>query len=341
VSSSGASVCYRIVDWKKHFENNRTKELKTMTWVPIPNKQDGDGYTELLDHPEGAAHFGAWVALVEVASKCDVRGTLMRDDRSGVRRPHDFASLGRVTRIPTRLLEDAVQRLVSIGWMEALEVPAASPQLSATISQEDAAVPQETAPSRARATEQERTREEKTGEESTQRARARGGEEYDPADTEVADAFDRIFEAHPRKDNPDEARHAFFAELRAGKIRQNGTEPNGVKGSLTISEVEAQHGRWLRSETWRERDGKFACALGKWFAGGSYRVPPPGKEPREIPSGSQADSLWNAAADRVWSARDAGRLSTARAAELFGQLQKAECDGDQGRMAEILAEVPA
>jgi hypothetical protein len=172
-------------------------------------------------------------------------------------------------------------------------------------------------------------------------ARTPLGEEYDPADTEVADAFDRIFEAHPRKDNPDEARHAFFAELRAGKIRQNGTEPNGVKGSLTISEVEAQHGRWLRSETWTERDGKFACALGKWFAGGSYRVPPPGKEAREIPSGSHADSLWDVAADRVWSARDAGRLSTARAAELFGQLQKAECAGDQGRVAEILAEVPA
>jgi hypothetical protein len=66
----------RIVDWELHFENNRTKELKRLTWVPFPNRHDGDGYTELLDHPDGAAHYGAWCAMVQVASKCDPRGTL-------------------------------------------------------------------------------------------------------------------------------------------------------------------------------------------------------------------------------------------------------------------------
>jgi hypothetical protein len=34
---------------------------------------DGDGYTELVDHDDGAAHLGAWCAIVQIASKCDPR----------------------------------------------------------------------------------------------------------------------------------------------------------------------------------------------------------------------------------------------------------------------------
>src|SRR5687767_7543220 len=105
----------RIVDWDKHFENNRTKELKKLSWVPFPNKHDGDGFTELLDHPNGAAHYGAWCAIVQVASKCDPRGTLSRDGA----RPHDVASLSRITRIPEPVLTEAIQRLINpIGWLE-------------------------------------------------------------------------------------------------------------------------------------------------------------------------------------------------------------------------------
>ena len=44
---------YKISGWDKHFENNRTRELKFLSWVPFPNKHDGDGYTELMDHKDG------------------------------------------------------------------------------------------------------------------------------------------------------------------------------------------------------------------------------------------------------------------------------------------------
>lgn len=111
------AVLWRIRNWDKLFENNRTRELKHLTWVPLPNKHDGDGYTELMDHPNGAAHFGAWVAIVQVASKCDPRGTLMRDraDRST---PHDASSLSRITRIPVDVLLESITRLQEIGWIE-------------------------------------------------------------------------------------------------------------------------------------------------------------------------------------------------------------------------------
>ncbi len=109
------TILYRIAGWSKHFENNRTRELRRMEFVLMPNKMDGDGYTELLNHPNGAAHFGAWCALVQVASKCDPRGTLVR----GNGKPHTPESLERLTRIPVSVFLEVLPRLVEIGWMSA------------------------------------------------------------------------------------------------------------------------------------------------------------------------------------------------------------------------------
>lgn len=145
------AVVYSIADWPEHFENNRTKELRAMSWVPIPNKQDGDGYTELLDHPNGAAHFGAWVALIQVASKCDPRGTLLRDERSGVRRPHDAASLGRITRIPAAVFSEVLPRLLAIGWLIATPCTPTVYADPAVPPQEGAVIPHLPAPSCAHA----------------------------------------------------------------------------------------------------------------------------------------------------------------------------------------------
>lgn len=122
---------YRIANWADHFENNRTKDMKVMQWVPIPNKHDGDGYTELLDHPNGAAHFGAWVACVQVASKSHPRGTLLRTPQKA----HDFRSLERITRVPADVWAEALPRLESIGWLESFIVE----------GQEDTEIPQEPA----------------------------------------------------------------------------------------------------------------------------------------------------------------------------------------------------
>lgn len=116
----GRRPMYRIVEWETNFENNRTKELKKLTWVPFPNRHDGDGYTELLDHPNGPAHFGAWCAICQVASKCDPRGTLSRDGA----RPHTASSLARMTKIPETLMREAIARLVNpVRWLEIIPDP--------------------------------------------------------------------------------------------------------------------------------------------------------------------------------------------------------------------------
>lgn len=106
---------YQIRDWRKHFEKNRTHGNSTPKHVAIPNSLDGSAYAELVQgHDEGPAHFGAWIVLLQTASKCTPRGTLVRSN--GL--PHDTLSLSRVTRFPERILSDALQRLVTLGWIE-------------------------------------------------------------------------------------------------------------------------------------------------------------------------------------------------------------------------------
>lgn len=131
---------WRIVNWNEHFENNRSREVKDCKWVAMPNSHDGAGYTELLEHKNGPAHFGAWCAIVQVASKSKPRGELRR----GGRQLHDVKSLSRITRIPPSILEEAIPRMIRLGWLEEItegveaEQDAGGRQEGATKSQDPA-----------------------------------------------------------------------------------------------------------------------------------------------------------------------------------------------------------
>jgi hypothetical protein len=136
-------MALQVKDWDQLYENNRTRKLKRMDWVPVPNRHDGDGYTELVDSPNGAARLGAWLAILQVASRCDPRGTLVRE--SGRTVPHGCASmahtaesLARITRLPVAAFEDAIPKLIEIGWLT---------ECNETISQETAGIPHDDAPS--------------------------------------------------------------------------------------------------------------------------------------------------------------------------------------------------
>jgi hypothetical protein len=139
--SGGDEMGWRIAGWKKHFENNRTRELKKMEWVPLPNRMDDAGYVELLDHRDGAAHFGAWVALVEIASRCRERGSLTRDGSKA----HTYNSLARISRIPEELFRAAIPRLMEMGWLELSEDVPSVREFTNTLLQQKAygEIPQE------------------------------------------------------------------------------------------------------------------------------------------------------------------------------------------------------
>ena len=109
-----------------------------MDWVPIPNRMDGEGYTELLEHANGPAHFAAWIAIVEISSRREVRGTF---PQAGA---EILQALARMSRIPAAIFEEAIPRLLKIGWIERLtEIPQAGaeiPQAGAAPSRDTRAV---------------------------------------------------------------------------------------------------------------------------------------------------------------------------------------------------------
>jgi hypothetical protein len=107
----------RVRGWGDLYENNRTREYKTLKWWPCPNDLGTDHYTAILDHPDGAAHFGAWAATLCVASTTRPRGLLVREN--GV--PHDAQSLARITRMPFSVFAAALPRFLEIGLLEDID----------------------------------------------------------------------------------------------------------------------------------------------------------------------------------------------------------------------------
>jgi hypothetical protein len=125
---------FRVRNWNKHYENNRSRCLQKLGWFPMPNRLDNDGYIELVMHPSGPAHLGAWVAILQTASRCRPRGVLIRDNLA----PHTPESLSRITRLPPDVISDSMGRLVAIGWLEIVEIS----QALAEIRQDDAGIRQ-------------------------------------------------------------------------------------------------------------------------------------------------------------------------------------------------------
>ena len=112
------SSVLRIRDWDGLYENAETRKLKFLHWVRVPNTLDGAGYAQLVAHPDGAAHLGVWVALLEVASRCSPRGTLIRDNGTAF----NATTLALKTRLPGATFDAAIPRLIEIGWVEVIDV---------------------------------------------------------------------------------------------------------------------------------------------------------------------------------------------------------------------------
>jgi hypothetical protein len=111
---------YRIKNWDRHFENHDSRRLNHTRWVPFPNKHDGKSYRRLIALPNGCALFGAWVLMVEIASKMPARGVLADEDG-----PLDSQDLSSMTGVPVEIFDDALKFLTDpkIGWLEAVQKP--------------------------------------------------------------------------------------------------------------------------------------------------------------------------------------------------------------------------
>lgn len=67
----------KIRDWNLHYENSITRRVRNILYVPVPNKQ-GLGYHKLMHAKDGLMIYGAWTALLLLASRCTPRGDLSK-----------------------------------------------------------------------------------------------------------------------------------------------------------------------------------------------------------------------------------------------------------------------
>lgn len=237
------ALLYVIKDWNKLYENNRTRELVNMTWIPIPNKMDGDGYTELVSHENGAAHFGAWIAILEIASKCEPRGTLLRENGE----PHTPASLSRMSRLPHGVFAELLTRLTGkqIGWMEVQQL-----QTDSEIPQDDAVIPQDTDYARARALPFPSlcSKESKNGKSRST---------VTLVDEALEDTASRLHERHCRR--------KCALKVVRDKLRTiTRAVPIGSRISL-LGEIDKSHEAWCASEEWTKEGGAYQKGLQVWL----------------------------------------------------------------------------
>ena len=129
---------YRVKDWSALYENNRTREMKNMQWVPVPIKHDGEGYMEVMSHPNGLKIFACWILILETAAKSHPRGTLLRRDGTPLG-PRSIATKTSCADIDAMTEAFAVLSSPQVGWLESFTVkPAVIPQECAENPQEPA-----------------------------------------------------------------------------------------------------------------------------------------------------------------------------------------------------------
>lgn len=103
----------KIANWDELYENATSRKLVKLRWVPVPNSHDGEHFIDLMEHDHAAEIFTCWILILQVASKCDPRGSLVRKDGH----PYDASSLARRTRAKAEWFEIAIPYLMNIGWI--------------------------------------------------------------------------------------------------------------------------------------------------------------------------------------------------------------------------------
>ena len=112
---------YRIKDWDANFENAKSRTIDSCSFVCIPNKQHGLGFTRIMAEPDGATIFGIWVLLVEAASRQRrPRAGWLTEDGTRDGEPWATDELALRWRRPLKEVTRALSFLSSsrVGWIE-------------------------------------------------------------------------------------------------------------------------------------------------------------------------------------------------------------------------------
>ncbi len=122
-------ICYSIKNWSSTFEKSDSRKAKSLTWVSIPTDlAASSGYQELIaSHATDAAEvYGAWIAVVVIASQCRERGVL----KAGNGKPYTVERLAQMTFLPVESIKKMLDFTTrdDVGWMLREIIPTASGQ---------------------------------------------------------------------------------------------------------------------------------------------------------------------------------------------------------------------
>lgn len=103
MSSVDDSTVYRIAKWDEVFETAESRRHKNLTWVSMPIGFTSHGYQSLIDEfgDDAPGIYGAWCALVSLASTMPTRGTLASS--RGI--PLSRRSIARLTFFPQEVYD--------------------------------------------------------------------------------------------------------------------------------------------------------------------------------------------------------------------------------------------
>ena len=194
---------YKIKDWEERYENNRSRKVKDLQWVPTPNRHDGDGFIFIMSLPDAAEVYAGWMLMLQVASRCHPRGTLVRANGT----PHTAASLAAKTRGRAEWFEKALSALMDeeVSWLETSEIPGKNGKAHHDVT---------TVAGGCHPSDSEVTKKERKKEGKERKKPLRGWEEiYDayPRKVGKSEAEKAIKKALAKKDHPEllEATQAF------------------------------------------------------------------------------------------------------------------------------------
>jgi hypothetical protein len=132
--TSGGAVLmiYQVKDWDENFENNKSRERDSCSFVCVPNKQHGLGFCRIMAEKDGSSIYGIWVMILGFCSQQEKprQGWITENgERDGV--PLEAVDLALKFRRPVEELERALSFLCSekIGWIcqSARQVPVKCP----------------------------------------------------------------------------------------------------------------------------------------------------------------------------------------------------------------------
>lgn len=116
--SNNTITFYRVPGWAANYEVSQTRRVEALSWVPVPANLNSGGYLELMEAEDGPEVFGAWLAMIQLLARCNLRGSLIKSNL----KPYDSRSIAFATRVPEASIKKMIKATLETGWLEEVTI---------------------------------------------------------------------------------------------------------------------------------------------------------------------------------------------------------------------------